>query len=1233
MSSPQEFLSWIASLGSPQPSPQPSDADAPTPVEHHLWELELGFLRDVIPALASEIQYLSLPFYSHTKQVTDPLRPWIERLPLFIGGSRGEYKRNVLGRYSLLYQGIVGLRDKDKKTKPELPFSFTAFAGNEERGLREPPRFLAMSLREGTSGRLRLEWDDSRRLTVQGEFPPPPKFEAPHIDLADFVGEAETQTFTPCAGTFSAQDVARLWDAWDSVVRDTFKLHQKIRTEICSYAEKAAKSIPQKDLEDGLKGRLRGAEKVTSADETRVARDFYQFLAWNFALGFQRILYLPFASADPRESAKLVSWGGMVAVFQNHEADLEGALSRLTDGPIGRFAAAGRAFVDLAFPRVLFEDWAEYTRVIQRPHQRRTARAAIMSRNLSHNVGSHALANPRLYESVGVLHLVASPPASADHDGHPENYPPTEGQIWRARERLGGLHAFLQGRMDFIARALGESTSVPQPMFFLGNLLQGFLSQTVLLNTLLSDHGFDARNTRFHVRMPHSPDWLTFTQLEDDGTLRHASLRPVVDQSSRAAPEDADTQLEDEGTPGHASAGPVESDLLLAIPGGMTGRHAFYALLENLMRNAVKYGQAAEDSKTLEVWLALDERPARPSLGSRGHEPEQACYQLTIWDNLSLDPEGNVARQIREFVAADIIRDEDGQPQMKGHGIQEMKVCGQFLAGGDGRSLGFPRVSSGVHADKAYFGFLQSDDPKELQQPEVVGAPLRCFRLSPDQAGQSTGGEAAPQQRLAYSVLLLRPKLLALLALLPWSPPEPTTSPNEPTVALYTSFEELAAGDAHLAVICPTPDTDPEAVLSSVSEHSVALPFRLCVAVATPAEKTRWARKIEQFQAERAANWWSDDCPERRPFPLPPRRLQVVECAEVIEAASCPSSIKPESWRKLELTLYEKWLEAYKADERRAAYPDRADPGPWHLVIGFDREDGSRFARNWGFGQAEGAFQSELVSLHIYNRGTLEVSSDPSNLPKAASPFVLLLDNHGKSSPWSSDQLLAAGAYHRFGATQIALFELLENPPREPFNRTFLVLSLVEALLTNVFVVDERVAQSTLNQGQLDEGGALLRMNEARIFPLLSARLEGAEATSAGRIPLSPELKHAISRTDEREGLSLASGSENQGLVGAIPHNYEDDPPPPDCIVLHEGVIDMLVSRARWPEGLMRQLHSICPWVVRTSGRGAGPRRLGAELPFLEFSELSDSTYRQMNKVNLSSSLLALRGGREPVNG
>lgn len=929
---------------------------------------------------------------------------------------------------------------------------------------------------------------------------------------------------------------------------------------------------------------------------------------------------------------------------------------------------------------------------IERPHQRRTARAAIMSRNLSHNVGSHSLANSRFYEAIGILHLEKERPgdnqqnepalAQRDWGGGEVALPPapTRGEIWRARTRLGTLNGFLQGRMDFIARALGESPSHPEPLFFVNDLVEGFLSQTVLLNTLLSDNGFTAEKMRFQVFLPGEDNPVVFERpASGDGELRHAEFVRV------------------EGSPA--------GDLLVGVPGGMVGRHAFYAFLENLLRNAAKYGElsrytAENPESKFVVNLRLAERPRDQGVRRIGSGDEKAaCYELTITDSLSLDRrrddtadsapanegeprprEGWVSERIRKHLGEDII-DSEGKAQTEGHGVQEMKVCAQFLAGGDLRALYYPDdetcKTEKLEADSEYCRYLDEPGGAAIGAPgatgtssaertgESVRSSVRCLSLRCNEEGVPS--ENGGKHFLAYQLLLIRPTLLALTKWPKSGGARALPPPSEATVAIHESLDVLAREPAHMGVVIAgeSPDED---LIDRIARLHTALPRRLMIAVESDEGKKRWTEAIDKWQREKAEGWWDkySAAAPNKAFPLPPRRIGVICCPELLDPFGDfrkENKVTADRWRQAVIDVLGSWLWAYKGHELESAYAGTPDRQVWHLCIGFDRPK-ETVESNWTTGDdSQPAFAAKgPVRLHLRAWPDRSKTTSEEVLPAedhdekcwrevleknedARRAAFLILDNHGVVFPGLSGRR-GLGAYHPLsGSEQVALYQALEHPPTDPLMRAFLLYTTVEALLTRVFVVDERVAEATIERDALDEQTVFwtkaTRLQNVRIHPLYSVQTEVSGPTPLSH-PLSVTVGAVIGGVLDQKGrevaneagLVLSPCSHDASSVDVRPVLIEDTAlsvststeEAPDCIVIHEGVVDQVHDRGGWPEGLHQQLHAICPWVVRTSGRGSGARHLGGELPFLEFSELSDTVYRQLDKVSLGRALLSLRG-------
>jgi hypothetical protein len=282
----------------------------------------------------------------------------------------------------------------------------------------------------------------------------------------------------------------------------------------------------------------------------------------------------------------------------------------------------------------------------------------------------------------------------------------------------------------------------------------------------------------------------------------------------------------------------------------------------------------------------------------------------------------------------------------------------------------------------------------------------------------------------------------------------------------------------------------------------------------------------------------------------------------------------------------------------------------------------------------------------------------------------------------------SVAAYHPFsGSEQVLLFQLLDSPPHNDFSRALMIFSVAEALLTRVVVVDERLADATASKKDLQATWTLFqakteRLQKARIYPLYSVESENSDKYGAIK-----GLYHALSDTaweglnntkvenpnhpiTEMEGMTISPisllhpdrrkerdvqvtnikaseasdesqktfkrTSQSQAVYGerikkdpdniTANHAMLSDSDPPDFIVIHEGVTDMLASVGAWPKDAHEELFNLCTCIVRTSGRGSVARHLNNYLPFLEFSEISDTTYRQMNKIALGKGLLSLRG-------
>lgn len=246
----------------------------------------------------------------------------------------------------------------------------------------------------------------------------------------------------------------------------------------------------------------------------------------------------------------------------------------------------------------------------QRKISVRSAIGSIMSRNGSHNIGSHVLS--ALSHNVGTM---------------PD-------------DRV--LYQYIQHRMDYIATATTEFPQWTTPTMFVAGLMKNFYSQKHLLDYISRSEGlraykFQERNLddaarmnqhgtirvflrRFYKLSEHKQDelpqehrYLTY-DLHGQAWSIYYFFGEKDKMFRRKFSDDKRTQYEvseSGGTDkfleyGERFTPDWSQDVRIAIPGGIVGQHAFYTIIENVIRNAAKHGWASQGNlseKDLEVYI------------------------------------------------------------------------------------------------------------------------------------------------------------------------------------------------------------------------------------------------------------------------------------------------------------------------------------------------------------------------------------------------------------------------------------------------------------------------------------------------------------------------------------------------------------------------------------------------------------------------------------------------------
>nr|VFK24672.1 MAG: hypothetical protein BECKMB1821G_GA0114241_100937 [Candidatus Kentron sp. MB] len=855
-------------------------------------------------------------------------------------------------------------------------------------------------------------------------------------------------------------------------------------------------------------------------------------------------------------------------------------------------------------------------------------RAALMSRNFSHNIGSHVLGSPELFFPLGKKPEGISSEAI--------RYTGTESG--KTEGNLHILHQYLQNRLDYIARALNPSLERPEPLFFVNEVLNTFFRQGVLLENLLKDQGFSSANKKicFYVRVrtgtKEKEKWAVYELLEWNGSRSELSRFQLV-------------------------KGQKPRDALIGVAGGTTGAQALYSFLENIMRNAAKYGANRDKSKFLGISLDLRNAKICETVHHEHYFVLEVSENLSDTNGLDVGDNGGktVVETIRDCLDTDLITDTSGTIG-KGQGIQEMKASAEFLSEAhvflsDWKGCSCKGCEECCESDKKnkykdceekrdacdagrYCEYIHKGCEGDRKREHGVNGPqpLRCY-VTKRKGSIKTDPDANQRNFLVYQLLIPKARLVGVVDTYP---PNPNQNPNKPkayagtdAVFAHASVEDLAETGAAFGVVLDSDGADIAEFVGEICARHNALPFRLIVLTNSPQRTDVWKRDPIVWQMLNGYETGNDNQGKgdtRKPFSpadhLPARRLRFIESPAlhgIFASGKCDpdlSFLGAKGWNAALLMLYHRWLIAFKGVP---ASEDKA----WKLVIGFERSR-EQIASRWetplesfdaqvqrslfekdrmdapvalevhlqGRTQTEGRWEEWANPLSSKNAGEFTPGSlEKSDIVFSEGQSYVVFDNHGKAIPGVSERALDSGirCIHEFsGANNIALFQSLESPPQEPFSFAWFIYSVLESALVNVAIIDERVA------GAAADSKVLKNLNRAGVFPVFSLReRDGGDVADgndmsdgsarfwlndpslesklcAGPAPIQEKRRKEL----ETEGVelsvpSVALACQSTGAQRKVCSPTEEVDANNlvhtlDAVIIHEGVVDVVLGNPFW---------------------------------------------------------------------
>ncbi|MFA8434941.1 MAG: hypothetical protein ACEPOZ_10540 [Marinifilaceae bacterium] len=317
----------------------------------------------------------------------------------------------------------------------------------------------------------------------------------------------------------------------------------------------------------------------------------------------------------------------------------------------------------------------------------KSAISAIMSRNGSHNIGSHVL-------------------SSTDHS----IMDPTDMQV---------LMQYIQQRWDFLAQVTTDWPRWTSSLKFHGQIMRNFYEQRLLLNKIVKSEGLSA----FEYGQNESKEGKLQIEIKSlvpkDRTVKKSEWNTYTGKWE-------EVDVHEENRNGHQVL-IDDVDFALAIPGGITGSHAFYTVLENIIRNTAKhaYQRKADFKEGLKIVIQYKELDDRVEFFIYD-ELSKANRELKLKKDENEDHKlliTNLETKLNEAFLH-----EDGRLRQEGWGLAELRIAATYLNRADTHRAGeewqesveLSKINEKI-ADAGFpLIYVMSRDEKEALDKEVL---------------------------------------------------------------------------------------------------------------------------------------------------------------------------------------------------------------------------------------------------------------------------------------------------------------------------------------------------------------------------------------------------------------------------------------------------------------------------------------------------------------------------------
>lgn len=339
----------------------------------------------------------------------------------------------------------------------------------------------------------------------------------------------------------------------------------------------------------------------------------------------------------------------------------------------------------------------------------KSAKAAIMSRNMSHNLGSHVMAylKQQLGSVTAILNkenkvLAELLPSEISVNGEKieidESYFVSNDVELPFLVGLGRFIGYLQERQDYVATISTDYIPYGAPVNLKDAIYDELNPDLRYLRHKVDPHKnsgneSDARNRPANILLNYiaKSEGLSRENMKDDfssqkdirfGFIGYTSENPTGRTFGFTSFNSSDKVLSQ------------MRKINISLPGGLVGRQAIFSIIENLIRNAAKHGDTSQ-VENLDFTIDLIDGADIVQKGclaweKRIYEKEwrtlyekasdiEDVYILTITDNLPCKPE--VAKMLQEGLNEDFVDYATGKMTTANKGIKEIRISAAWLRG------------------------------------------------------------------------------------------------------------------------------------------------------------------------------------------------------------------------------------------------------------------------------------------------------------------------------------------------------------------------------------------------------------------------------------------------------------------------------------------------------------------------------------------------------------------------